>query len=298
MNWIQLRLTIEKPFVVDLEELLFEHQALSVTSQDAEDQPILEPGVGETPLWDKVLIVALYDGNINTKQTQLVLEKQALWKKVHSVRWEVLEDKEWIRAWMEDYHPMQFGKRLWICPSWDKAPDPDAINIFLDPGLAFGTGTHPTTALCLEWLEQHVTAEEKIIDYGCGSGVLSVAALKLGAASVLGIDYDPQAVIASRDNAERNGINDSQLTVVLPKDANLFQADGIIANILAETLTDLAETLAAQVKIDGWLTMSGILEHQAESLIALYSQWFNMNEPVIMGEWVLLSGIKKSGIKK
>ena len=292
MNWIQLRLTIEKSFVVDLEDLLFEHQALSVTSQDAEDQPILEPGVGETTLWDKVLIVALYDGNTDTKQTQIGLEAQELWQKVHSMRWEVLEDKEWIRAWMEDYHPMQFGERLWICPSWDKAPDPAAINIFLDPGLAFGTGTHPTTALCLEWLEQHVKPKEKIIDYGCGSGILSVAALKLGAESVLGIDYDPQALIATRENAERNGIKGSELTVVLPKDAKLFQADGIIANILAETLTELVETLAGQVKTGCWLTMSGILEHQAESLIALYSQWFNMNEPIIMGEWVLLSGIK------
>lgn len=293
MNWIQLRLTVEKSHVAELDDLLFENQALSVTCQDAEDKPILEPGVGETPLWDKVLVIALYEGIIDTKQVQAELEKSPLWQQVKTSRWEVLEDKEWIRAWMEDYHPMQFGKRLWICPSWEKAPDPDAVNIFLDPGLAFGTGTHPTTALCLAWLDDNVKGNEHLIDYGCGSGILAVAALKLGASSVLGIDYDPQALLATRDNAERNGIEQSQLEVVLPKDAKPFQANGVVANILAETLRELADSISSQVKQNGWLAMSGILEHQAESLIAQYSQWFYMNEPVIMGEWVLLSGIKK-----
>lgn len=293
MNWIQLRLVIDKSHVEAMEELLFEHHALSVTCQDAEDQPILEPGVGETPLWDKVLMVVLYDGSTDTRATETVLEQQPIWKQVHSSRWEALEDKEWIRAWMDDYHPMQFGKRLWICPNWDKAPDPDAINVYLDPGLAFGTGTHPTTALCLKWLDENVKPGQHLIDYGCGSGILAVAALKLGAESVLGIDYDPQALLASRENAERNDIDEQRFTVVMPADAKAFKADGIIANILAETLRELVDTLAEQVVTGGWIALSGILEHQADSLIALYSQWFNMNEPVIMDEWVLLSGIRK-----
>ena len=293
MNWIQLRMTVEQSYVAELDDLLFENQALSVTCQDAEDKPILEPGVGEMPLWDKVLVIALYEGTIETKQIQEELEKSSLWNQVHTSRWETLEDKEWIRAWMEDYHPMQFGKRLWICPSWEKAPDPDAVNIFLDPGLAFGTGTHPTTALCLAWLDENIKAGQQLIDYGCGSGILAVAALKLGASTVLGIDYDPQALLATRDNAQRNGIAENQLEVVLPKDAKAFQADGVVANILAETLRELADSISSQVKQNGWLAMSGILEHQAESLIAQYSQWFYMNEPVIMGEWVLLSGTKK-----
>ncbi len=293
MNWIQIRLTIDRSYVDELEELLFAQQALSTTCLDAEDNPILEPGVGETPLWDKVVVVALYEGTIDTKATQSKLEQADVWNHIYSSRWEVLEDKEWIRAWMEDYHPMQFGKRLWICPSWSEAPEKDAVNIFLDPGLAFGTGTHPTTALCLGWLDEHIQGGEDIIDYGCGSGVLAVAALKLGANSVLGIDYDPQAIIASRENAQRNDIAKERLKVVLPSDATKFKADGIVANILAETLKELAEELAEQVKLSGWIALSGILQPQAESLIALYSQWFNMNEPVIKGDWVLLSGLRK-----
>jgi len=293
MNWIQLRLTIEKSFVENFEALLFENEALSVTCQDAEDQPILEPGVGETPLWDKVLVVALYEGTVDTQLIQLTLEKNTIWQYAKSSRWEALEDKEWTRAWMDDYHPMKFGKRLWICPSTEKPPEPEAVNIFLDPGLAFGTGTHPTTALCLKWLDENMNLNEELIDYGCGSGILAVAALKLGAKSVLAIDYDPQALLATRDNAQRNGIEDSRLNIVLPDDAEAFEADGIVANILAQTLTELGSTLASQVKKGGWLTLSGILEHQAQSLIDLYSQWFNMNEPEILGEWVLLSGIKK-----
>ena len=293
MNWIQLCITIEKLHVTEFEDLLFANQALSITCQDAEDQPILEPGVDEIPLWDQVLLIALYEGLIDTKQIQSELENHPLWQHIHSSRWEALEDKEWIRAWMDDYHAMQFGKRLWICPSETVAPDPMAVNIFLDPGLAFGTGTHPTTALCLTWLDENIQSGEQIIDYGCGSGVLAVAALKLGAGSVLAVDYDPQALLATRENAVRNGIADNQLVVVLPKNANFVRVDGIIANILAGTLRELSETLSEQVKPQGWIALSGILEHQAESLITLYDQWFNMNEPVIMGEWVLLSGIKK-----
>lgn len=293
MNWIQLRLTIERSFVEKIEVLLFENQALSVTCQDAEDQPILEPGLGEMPLWNKVLIVALYEGSIDTKQIQSVLEIDPLWSHVPGSRWEVLEDKEWVRAWMEDYHPIQFGKRLWICPSWKAAPQPDAINIFLDPGLAFGTGTHATTALCLQWLEENIQQHQRLIDYGCGSGILAIAALKLGALSVLAVDYDPQALQATRDNAERNSIKKTELEIVSPENTGLLIVDGLIANILAETLTELAGTLAQRVKPDGWIVLSGILEHQTESLIALYSQWFNMNDPVILEEWALLSGTRK-----
>jgi len=245
-------------------------------------------------LWDKVVLVALYEAISDTKLIQKTLKQQVEWGGVISSRWEALEDKEWIRAWMDDYHPMQFGKRLWICPSWTKAPDENAVNIFLDPGLAFGTGTHPTTSLCLQWLDEHISVDERIIDYGCGSGILAVAALKLGAKSVLGIDYDPQAIIASRENAERNGIDADDLTVSLPSDAEEFIADGIVANILAETLHQLAEHLASHVKFEGWIALSGILEHQADSLIALYSEWFTMNEPQQQGEWILLSGIRKS----
>ncbi len=294
MNWIQLRLTVNQDVVAELENLLFANNALSVTCLDAEYQPILEPGVGETPLWDNVLVVGLYDGQINTKLQLSQLQEHSIWQQVLTFRWEVLEEKEWIRAWMENYHPMQFGKRLWVCPSWEKAPDPLAANIFLDPGLAFGTGTHPTTALCLKWLDENVKQGQRLIDYGCGSGILSVAALKLGAASVLAIDHEPQALLATRENSNRNGILENQLLIRLPEEHKPQMVDGIVANILAETLKELAELLALQVKLGGWIALSGILESQAESILSLYSKWFYMDEPVIMDEWVLLSGKRRN----
>jgi len=293
MNWIQLRLTIDQDSVAAFEELLFANDALSVTCQDAEDQPILEPGVGETPLWDKVLMVSLYEGTADTKLIQSRLEENSLWQQVYSSRWEALEDKEWIRAWMEDYHPMQFGKRLWVCPSWEQAPDPDAVNVFLDPGLAFGTGTHPTTALCLGWLDENVKPGAQLIDFGCGSGILSVAALKLGAGSVVAIDHEPQALQATQENVRRNDIDENRLQIMLPEDFKPHRADGVVANILAETIRDLAGLLSTQVKPEGWIALSGILDNQAESIVTLYSKWFYMNEPVIMDEWVLLTGIRK-----
>jgi len=273
---------------------LFANDSSSVTFQDAEDQPILEPGVGETPLWDKVIMVALFEGTVDTKQIQTRLEQSNLWVQVHSSRWEVLEDKEWIRAWMDDYHPMQFGKRLWVCPSWEVTPHPEAVNIFLDPGLAFGTGTHPTTALCLGWLDEQVDTGQQLVDYGCGSGILAVAALKLGAEKVTAIDHDPQALQATRDNANRNSIAEQRLQIFLPGEYKPVVADGLVANILAEPIRELAELFATQVKAGGWVALSGILEYQAESIVNLYSQWFYMNEPVIMGEWALVSGVRKN----
>ncbi len=294
MNWVQLRLIVDQDSVTELEEWLFANDSLSVTFQDAEDQPILEPGVGETPLWDKVLMIALFEGVVDTKQIQTGLECSKLWQQIHTSRWEVLEDKEWIRAWMEDYHPMQFGKRLWVCPSWEVAPHPEAVNIFLDPGLAFGTGTHPTTALCLGWLDEQVIPGQHLVDYGCGSGILAVAALKLGAEKVTAIDHEPQAIQATRDNANRNKIAEERLQILLPEQYKPVEADGLVANILAETIRDLAQLLATQVKSEGWIALSGILEYQADLIVNQYSQWFYMNEPVIMGEWVLLSGIRKN----
>ena len=293
MNWIQLRLTVDQDSVAEFEEWLFANDSSSVTFQDAEDQPILEPGVGETPLWDKVIMVALFEGTVDTKQIQNRLEQSNFWIQVHSSRWEVLEDKEWIRAWMDDYHPMQFGKRLWVCPSWEAAPHPEAVNIFLDPGLAFGTGTHPTTALCLGWLDEQVDTGQQLVDYGCGSGILAVAALKLGVEKVTAIDHDPQALQATRDNANRNSIAEQRLQIFLPGEYKPVVADGLVANILAEPIRELAELFAIQVKAGGWVALSGILEYQAESIVKLYSQWFYMNEPVIMGEWALVSGVRK-----
>ena len=194
---------------------------------------------------------------------------------------------------MDNFHPMSFGNRLWVCPSWKEPEDKDAINLMLDPGLAFGTGTHPTTALCLKWLDQHVEGNELIVDYGCGSGILGIAALLLGSQTMLGVDNDPQALVATRQNAERNGISEDQYTVVLPENTQQVQADIMIANILAGPLMTLAETLANLTRSGGKLALSGILSHQAEDVKQAYEPWFNMSEVEQMEDWVILKGVKR-----
>lgn len=207
-------------------------------------------------------------------------------------RVEILEDKDWEREWMENFHPMQFGQRLWICPSWRDVPDPEAVNVMLDPGLAFGTGTHPTTALCLTWLDGQELGGQTVIDYGCGSGILGIAALKLGAGRVIGVDIDPQAIEASRENAARNGVENG-VELYLPADRPQLQADVLVANILAGPLRELASDIASLVKPGGRLALSGILATQAEEVRAAYLPWFEMDAPVEQEEWVRLSGIRK-----
>jgi len=209
---------------------------------------------------------------------------------------EQLEDKDWEREWMDNFHPMKFGERLWICPSGLDVPEPDAVNVMLDPGLAFGTGTHPTTALCLTWLDGLDLQDKTVVDFGCGSGILSLAALKLGAKKVIGIDIDPQALQASLANAKRNNVDD-RLELYLPKDLPSgkpqFKADVVVANILAGPLRELAPTIIDFVGDKGLLALSGILEEQAESLQIIYSQWCDMAPVTVQEEWVRLNGQKK-----
>ena len=203
---------------------------------------------------------------------------------------EILEDKDWVRAWMDHYHPMQFGRRLWVVPSWTPPPEPDAINLLLDPGLAFGTGTHPTTALCMEWLDGLELTGKTVIDYGCGSGILAVAALLLGARVAYGVDNDPQALTATRNNAERNGVAD-RLQTFLPEDMPAVAADVIVANILAGPLAMLAPTLAAHSRPGAQIALSGIIRPQVDELRSVYEQWFSMNGEAIKEEdWCRLSG--------
>ena len=201
---------------------------------------------------------------------------------------EQLEDKDWVREWMDHFHPMQFGERLWICPSWRDVPNPDAVNVMLDPGLAFGTGTHPTTALCLQWLDGLDLAGKTVVDFGCGSGILGIAALKLGAARVIGIDIDPQAIQASRDNAERNGVAD-QIELYLPADQPQdVEADVVVANILAGPLRELAPLIAGHGKAGSLMALSGVLESQAPELETIYGQWFEMDPTAVKEEWCRL----------
>lgn len=269
MNWLQIIFSCTPEHSEALEDALLGEGALSITYRDAADQPLLEPGVGEMPLWDRIQFSALFDAQTNMDAVlEAVRERLAF--DLPPYRIEIVEKKDWERAWMDHYHAMSFGERLWICPSWQAPPDPGAINLMLDPGLAFGTGTHQTTALCLQWLDGADLTGKTVLDYGCGSGVLGVAALLLGATSVLAVDNDPQALVATRDNAQRNGCAD-RLQVRLPDLNRVIEpVDVVLANILAGPLIQLAPLLSASLKPGGYLVLAGLLEEQAAAVMAAY----------------------------
>ena len=292
MTWLQLRVDAQRAQIAEWEDQLLAGGAVAVTLEDNADQPLLEPGVGETPLWNLTRITGLYPADADMNQVLQDIPEHLL--KESNARVEILEDKDWAREWMQHYQPMQFGERLWVCPSWLEPPDPDAVNLMLDPGLAFGTGTHPTTALCLAQLDSLALDSQTIVDYGCGSGILAVAALKLGAARALGVDNDPQALAACRDNASRNSIAPQQLTVAFPQDVDLQQwtqqAKLVIANILAGPLIDLSTTLINFLQPGGTLLLSGLLQSQAEALCTHYADRLPLS---VVGEkdgWVCLRG--------
>ncbi|PCD86655.1 Ribosomal protein L11 methyltransferase [Vibrio mediterranei] len=293
MPWIQIKLNATNENAEQIGDMLMEETgALSVTFLDAHDTPVFEPLPGETRLWGDTDIVALYDAEADTKLilTQITASNMLAEGFAHKV--EQLEDKDWEREWMENFHPMKFGERLWICPSWRDVPEPDAVNVMLDPGLAFGTGTHPTTALCLEWLESLDLAGKTVIDFGCGSGILAIAAIKLGAEKVIGIDIDPQALTASKDNAERNGVAD-QLELFLPQNQpEGLIADVVVANILAGPLRDLSGIIKGLVKEGGQLAMSGVLDTQAEDVANYYRDEMTIDPIVELNEWCRISGKK------
>jgi len=294
LNWQQLYFEIEKSYADPISDALSELGAHAVSFEDAKDQPILEPGVGETPLWNQVTVIGLFEEGWDLNFVLAELDRQFP-KKFKWLKTSPLQDQNWERAWMDGFEAIQFGKNLWVCPSWQSPPDPDAINLMLDPGLAFGSGTHETTALCLRWLEQCPLEQQFVIDYGCGSGILGIAALKLGAKKVLGFDNDEQAILASRENAIRNQINDQQLQlhrVDVNGNPSIQPCDILIANILAAPLRTLAPLFSTSVKSGGKIGLSGILKGQAEELINIYSTWFNMNPVEQDHEWCFLSGTK------
>lgn len=294
MPWIQVKLNATSENAELISDMLVEETgALSVTFLDAKDTPIFEPLPGETRLWGETDIVALYDAETDMDLVITQLKASTVLDDNFAYKVEQLEDKDWEREWMDNFHPMKFGERLWICPSWREIPEPDAINVMLDPGLAFGTGTHATTALCLEWLESIDLTGKTVIDFGCGSGILAIAAIKLGAAKVVGIDIDPQAITASKDNATRNGVAD-QLALFLPQDQpeNLV-ADVVVANILAAPLRELSSIITAHVKPGGTLAMSGVLDTQANNVASYYSDNFTLDAIAEQQEWCRISGIKK-----
>jgi ribosomal protein L11 methyltransferase len=292
VNWIQLSFACPSSLTASFEELLLESSAVSVTLQDAEDQPILEPGVGEMPLWDKVTMVALYTEETDMDQVLLEIKSNMPNMDLSQIHIEKIPEQNWVQAWMDDFKPMQFGERLWICPSAHQPIDASAVNVMLDPGLAFGTGTHPTTALCLKWLAQQNLDGKTVIDYGCGSGILGIAAVMLGAKQAYCIDNDPQALIATQNNALQNALNSEQIITLLPDQLPQVQADIVIANILAGPLLELAELLQNLAKNQAKIALSGILESQAEQVAERYATFFKLDPVVYDNEWVRLSGTK------
>lgn len=293
MPWIQIKLNATNENAESISDMLMEETgALSVTFLDAQDTPVFEPLPGETRLWGDTDILALYDANIDTNRIIEQIKFSQMLPADFAYKIEQIEDKDWEREWMDNFHPMKFGQRLWVCPSWREIPEPDAVNVLLDPGLAFGTGTHPTTALCLEWLDGLDLTNKTVIDFGCGSGILAIAAIKLGAKKVIGIDIDPQAIIASKDNAGRNGVAD-QLELYLPQNQpEDLKADVVVANILAGPLRELSPVIKGLLKDNGLLAMSGILETQAEDVANYYRDEFTVDPIVEQNEWCRISGVK------
>ena len=290
MPWIQIRINATAKTADKVSNMLLGRGAQAVTFMDAKDVPVYEPMPGETPLWGETEVMGLFDAETDPAPT-IAFFQQIFGENV-GYKVEQLEDKDWVREWMDHFHPMQFGERLWICPSWRDVPNPDAVNVMLDPGLAFGTGTHPTTALCLQWLDGLDLTGKTVVDFGCGSGILGIAALKLGAARVIGIDIDPQAIQASRDNAARNGVAD-QIELYLPADQPQdVEADLVVANILAGPLRELAPLIAGHGKAGSLMALSGVLESQAPELETIYGQWFEMDPTAVKEEWCRLSGRK------
>jgi len=300
MAWLELSLTLHAKQQERVELALEDLGALSITLRDADadtpdERAIFEPGVGELPLWNEIVLNALFASDVDRSGLVHALHELVPELAPDRIAFREVADQDWTRAWMDTYQPMRFGERLWIYPSTTEpgADDADKVIVHLDPGLAFGTGTHPTTALCLEWLDATDVSGKSVIDFGCGSGVLAVAALKLGAARAVGVDNDAQAIEASRTNAERNEVA-AGLEVYLPEDFPSQRADILIANILAGPLADLAAQLAASVKPQGLLALSGILRGQETELLARYAQWFEDLAVATREDWVRITGRKKA----
>ena len=293
-DWQEWVVETYSELVEPLEEWLFEQGALAVSLEDNADEPLLEPGPGETPLWQNVKVTALFAGSVSLASIKQTLPLSLL---AGNSRNDIstLEDRDWERVSMDDFTPIQMGPRLWICPSWSSPPDDALVTVLLDPGLAFGTGTHATTAMCLNALDELIIGNERVIDFGCGSGILAIAALKLGAQCALGVDNDPQAVFASRDNALRNDIESDKFVVVMPDDDAVGEWTGkanlMVANILAGPLLELADQLISLTAPGGTILLTGVLEAQAPQLIARY-QHVNLKLNQQRDGWVLLEGQK------
>lgn len=300
MAWLSLRIEAEDNTADLLSDTLMELGALSASIEDAnaetpDEQPIFgEPGDPPPGIWQQNIVSALFNDDIDVNKVMTSLAKTTGLQNLKFTT-ETIAEQDWVRATQSQFDPIRIRDDLWIVPTWHDAPNPDALNIVLDPGLAFGTGSHPTTHLCLAWLADVVEPQSTVLDYGCGSGILAIAAKKLGATSVCGVDIDHQAILSSGYNAEQNQVDASfYLPNKLPADAlKDGQADIVVANILSSALMVLAPNLAKACKTSGKIALSGILREQTEQVSNIYSEWFDMQPPIYMDSWVLLTGIKK-----
>ena len=297
MDWLQFVMNLDSLDPADVEDAFLRLGACSVTLSDAGDDPVLEPGPGETPLWSNTRITGLFTSDADLDIFRAALQNELGVERLPAHRIETLEDRAWEREWLRDFGPMRFGQRLWICPTSHEPPGGDAVVVRLDPGLAFGTGTHPTTALCLEWLDGIDLAGKTVLDYGCGSGILAIAALKLGAASATGMDIDPQAVIASRQNAADNGVAEN--LALAGDDAGIEgRFDVIVANILAGPLVQFADSITSRLAGRGMLALSGVLCEQAHEVRAAYAPWIEFDAPAFREQdgqtWSRLTGRRRN----
>jgi ribosomal protein L11 methyltransferase len=292
MAWHQISVITQENIAPQLADYFTNLGAVSVTYMDAEDEPVYEPAIGETKIWSNTQVIALYELDADPELIKTQVYKQFNNDDLHDWLYEAIADQEWERAWMEYYKPMKFADRLWVCPTDQEQHESGTVCLTLDPGLAFGTGTHPTTALCLEWLASHELSNKTVIDYGCGSGILAVAAVLLGAKVAHAVDIDPQAITATESNALKNKVVD-KIKTYLPEQFTPFQADIVLANILAKPLIDMAEQICALVVSGGSLVLSGILHEQAESVINAYQHEIIFNPLVQQEDWIRLEGIKR-----
>jgi ribosomal protein L11 methyltransferase len=268
--------------------------ALAISYSDSGDEPVLEPAPGEMRLWPQTRLQALFSAEVDSQALSKALARELLLEEGR-IETGLLADRAWEREWLRDFHALRFGRRLWVCPHHEQVQAGDAVVIRLDPGLAFGTGTHPTTALCLDWLDAHLIVGQRVIDYGSGSGILGIAAALLGAVQVDAFDIDPQALLATAENATANGVGERlrihQEAARLPP-----RADLLIANILASSLCALVAQFAPRLGEGGQLLLAGILSEQADAVTAVYAPWFDVAPCGTREGWVALAGSRKNNV--
>ena len=295
MAWVSLKIEAQDNTADLISDTLMELGALSAIIEDAnaetiDEQPIFgEPGDPPPGIWQQNLVSALFDDGVDINAVIADLQAQTKLSGLNYTT-EIIQEQDWVRATQSQFDPIRITDTLWIVPTWHDSPNPDAINIILDPGLAFGTGSHPTTHLCLAWLTQTVKPGQSVLDYGCGSGILAIAAKKLEAGKVVGVDIDPQAIQSSLYNAEQNYVSADFYPA---SDYQSAEFDIVVANILSSALSVLAPALARSCKAGGKIALSGILREQESAVSAIYAEWFDMETPQYMDSWVLLTGTRK-----